>query len=120
MISFSIKSHVKIELFLSLLMYVTLVTSVALLYHNPIILMLVLVGLSIFYLYWVNTNRANITYTIGFFLGPTGESLCVYLGAWDYAHTSLIPIWLPFAWALVSVVFDNLNQVISELKGEWK
>jgi hypothetical protein len=82
--------------------------------------MLVLVGLSIFYLYWVNTNRANITYTIGFFLGPTGESLCVYLGAWDYAHTSLIPIWLPFAWALVSVVFDNLNQVISELKGEWK
>ena len=111
-------SNPKNELFLALFMYISLVASVASFFNTPMILLGVLISLSILYLLWVKTRRANLTYTIGFLLGPTGESLCVYLGAWDYARAPVIPIWLPVAWGLVSVVFDNLNQTISELTGE--
>ena len=89
--------------------YILLAISVALLYEWPFVLLSIVVCMSLFYLRLSQTKRASSTYILGFSLGPLGESVCVYLGAWSYAHTPLIPIWLPPAWGLISVLFDGIN-----------
>jgi len=45
-------------------------------------------------------------YVIGGVLGPVAEAFGVSAGAWHYADPRFlgIPVWLPFAWGLVSVL----------------
>ena len=55
-------------------------------------------------------------YAIGGVLGPTAEILGVRAGAWRYTapHFLGIPVWLPFAWALVSVLTVTIAATAAE------
>ncbi len=56
-------------------------------------------------------------YGIGGVLGPTAEVLAVSAGAWRYAAPDFlgIPLWLPFAWGLVSILSAAIAATVVEL-----
>jgi len=52
-----------------------------------------------------HSRRDLIFYLVPAILGPLGEAICVYFGAWEYSQSSwLLPPWLPLGWG-ISVLF---------------
>ncbi|MEL4305473.1 hypothetical protein [Methanococcoides sp. LMO-2] len=53
----------------------------------------------------------NIIYVSGIILGCTAEFIGTHLGVWTYSAPLFmnIPLWLPFAWGLVSVIIIRVS-----------
>ena len=54
-------------------------------------------------------------YACGFVLGPGGEIVAVYNGAWQYSEAPwLIPLWLPPAWGLAALILLRLAKALGK------
>jgi hypothetical protein len=52
-----------------------------------------------------------IFYFVAFSLGPAGEVVAVYCGAWEYSKPFyLIPIWLPFLWGIAALFMKKISE----------
>jgi hypothetical protein len=72
---------------------------------------------SIFALCKWHTKADVFCYVVAAFLGPLGEVVVVYYGAWTYAKPSLlIPIWLPLLWGVAGLFLRRLTWTITSMQ----
>ena len=64
-------------------------------------------------LYKWHSKSDLVFYFVGFALGPVGEFVAVYFGAWKYSKPLyLIPIWLPFLWGIAALFMKKLSETL--------
>ncbi|MGM0770105.1 MAG: hypothetical protein ACQESU_00600 [Halobacteriota archaeon] len=80
-------------------------------WQNNILLTSLLVLLYVARQYQWSAKGDNIIYISGIILGCTAEFIGTYLGVWTYSAPLFlnIPLWLPFAWGLVSVIIIRVS-----------
>jgi len=95
--------------------YALCVALAGFLWRNPAILALCYIFISFFLLYRWHTNSDLIFYFTAFVLGPIGELVATYHGAWKYSKPIfLIPIWLPFLWGIALLVMKKLSETLTK------
>lgn len=64
--------------------------------------------------YFWSEKGDNIIFVTGIALGCAAEFIGTFLGVWTYAEPFFlnIPLWLPFAWGLVSVIIIRVSHSI--------
>jgi hypothetical protein len=103
----------KKELAFELGIYALCIILVGLLWHRPVILTICYVIISIVVLIKWHTKSDLLFYFVTFALGPIGESVAIYLGAWKYSKPLyLIPSWLPFLWGICALFLKNISETI--------
>jgi hypothetical protein len=91
--------------------FLTVVLMTALLWKYPYLLTGLYVAASVILVTVWWSKETVIFYFTGFVLGPIGECVAVYSGAWSYAKPDyLIPVWIPFAWALTGLFILRLSR----------
>jgi hypothetical protein len=84
-------------------------------WRDPIFLLCAFIGLSTAMLWRWHAIQDLIFFAIPFFLGPVGEAVAIYYGAWHYAKPLLlIPIWLPFAWGCAALYMKKTADALAE------
>ena len=95
------------------LLWLGIVTCAAALWRSPVVLTAVFGTASVLMLAIWRGRRRWLMYACGLVLGPTGEIVAVYHGAWSYADAAwLIPPWLPPAWGMAALVLLELAVAI--------
>ncbi len=103
----------KKELTFELGLYALCIVLVGSLWQKPVILTVCYVVISIAALIKWRTKSDLLFYCITFVLGPIGESVAVYLGAWEYSKPLyLIPSWLPFLWGICALFLKNISETL--------
>jgi hypothetical protein len=91
------------------LLYALCIALVSMVWQRPMALSLCLILIAVFMIYMWHEKSDLIFFFVAFLLGPAGEAVAVYFGAWKYAKPIyLIPIWLPFLWGTVVLFFKKL------------
>ncbi|WP_135612959.1 hypothetical protein [Methanococcoides sp. AM1] len=80
-------------------------------WQNNILLTSLLIFLYVARQYQWSAKGDNIIYISGIILGCTAEFIGTHLGVWTYSAPLFlnIPLWLPFAWGLVSVIIIRVS-----------
>jgi hypothetical protein len=103
----------KKELMLELSIYALCVALAGLLWQKPVILSLCYLAISILMLKKWHARSDLFFYSVAFVLGPAGEIVAVYLGAWEYSKPFyLIPIWLPFLWGVAALFMKKITETL--------
>lgn len=103
----------KKELAFELGLYALCIALVGSLWHKPVTLTICYVVISIVVLMKWHTKSDLLFYFITFILGPIGESVAIYLGAWKYSRPLyLIPSWLPFLWGICALFLKHISETI--------
>ncbi|UCF91247.1 MAG: hypothetical protein JSW39_23700 [Desulfobacterales bacterium] len=98
--------------------YALSVALAAFLWRSPAILALCYLSISLFMLYRWHTKGDLIFYFAAFVLGPIGELVATYHGAWQYAKPGyLIPIWLPFLWGIALLFMKKFCETLIKNDG---
>jgi hypothetical protein len=107
----------KKELVFELGVYILCIVLVGTLWHKPVTLTICYVAISIAVLMKWHTKGDLLFYFVTFVLGPIGESMAIYLGAWEYSRPIyLIPSWLPFLWGICALFLKNISETILKSK----
>jgi hypothetical protein len=94
--------------------YASCIVLASLFWSNPVVLTLAYVGLSTAMLWRWHETDDIIFYVVPFVLGPVGEAVAIYFGAWSYAKPlELVPLWLPFAWGCAALYMKKTSEAIS-------
>ncbi len=105
----------KRDLIFELGLYAVCIVLVGLLWHTPVVLTICYMALSVIALAKWHTKSDLLFYSVTFVLGPLGESVAVYLGAWKYSEPLfLIPMWLPFLWGICALFMKNISETLLE------
>lgn len=108
----------KKELIFELSIYVLCILLTAFLWHKTTFLMICYIVISLIVFIKWHTRSDIFFYFVTFFLGPLGESVAVYFGAWEYSKPFyLIPIWLPFLWGITALFMKNISETILKKQG---
>lgn len=103
----------KKEVLFLICIYIVCVVLAGSLWHRPLALSLCYIAVSIGLLVRWHSKKEVIYYAVGFILGPAGELIAVYLGAWHYAKpTYLLPLWLPFLWGTATLFIMKLAEAL--------
>jgi hypothetical protein len=103
----------KKELAFELGIYILCIVLVGTLWHKPVILTICYAVISVAVLMKWHTKIDLLFYSITFVLGPIGEFMAIYLGAWEYSRPLyLIPSWLPFLWGICALFLKNISETI--------
>jgi len=103
----------KKDLLFTLWMYAICVFLVAVLWRQPILLMLCYVLMSLILFAKWHTKSDYLFYVGAFILGSSGELLAVSFGAWEYSKPFYInPVWLPFAWGISALFMKNISETL--------
>jgi len=109
----------KRELTFELSLYALCIVLVGLLWHKPLLLTICYVAISVVVLTRWHTKSDLLFYWVTFALGPMGEFVAVYFGAWKYSKPLfLLPLWLPFLWGICALFMKNVSETL--LKGRRK
>jgi len=101
--------------FAFLVLFSVAIGLITLLYESNVLLTLVLVfggGATL----WMYHERQDVlVFVVGGVIGPIGEGVAVYFGAWSYTNPSFfgIPIWLPIVWGLASLLITRIAKSIT-------
>ena len=99
----------KKDLLIEAAIYVSCLSLVSLLWHEPVVLLLCLAVVGALMLRCWHRASDFLSYGTGFVLGPLGEAMAVHFGAWQYAKSLfLVPIWLPFLWGIAAFFIKRL------------
>jgi hypothetical protein len=103
----------KRELTFELGLYALCIVLVCLLWPKPVLLTICYIALSIVALTKWHTKADLLFYFVTFILGPMGESVAIYFGAWKYSKPLyLIPIWLPLLWGICALFMKNISETL--------
>lgn len=105
------------QLALSVPIYFACLLMAGLLWPRPVWMAVLGALLSVAVLGRGSTRDDRLYYAVPFVLGPSGEAVAVHLGAWSYANTPLIPLWLPFLWGLAGVFMRRATVALGRLLG---
>jgi len=106
------------ELALEAAFFIAAAGEIALCHRHALLLTALLIATAALTLGGFGFKRHLIAlYVICGVLGPTAEILGVSAGAWHYAAPDFlgIPLWLPFAWGVVSVLSGGIAATVAEL-----
>ncbi len=80
-------------------------------WESNLLLTFLLVSLYGIRQYFWSEKGDNIVFVTGIALGCAAEFIGTFLGVWSYAEPFFfnIPLWLPFAWGLVSVIIIRVS-----------
>jgi len=100
------------------------------------------IGLTLLVLFWENNLLASVLvllvyllirflwpkkhddiyFITGGIIGPVVEIICIHFGIWSYTNPSGlgIPLWLPLAWGLATVMITRIAGTILQQKTENK
>jgi len=96
-----------------IIIYFICVTLAALLWSRPIVLSLGYIFISIFMLCKWHAKSDFVFYFVAFVLGPLGELVAIYFGAWEYSKPLyFIPVWLPFLWGIAALFMKKLSETL--------
>jgi hypothetical protein len=101
----------------SLLVYPIGIVCLATLYRQPLVLAGALALLAAVTLL-VSRRRGDLAVLVGgVLLGPVAEIVAVRHGAWAYATPDFlgVPLWLPVAWGLATLVIKRISEGLLEL-----
>ena len=88
------------ELVFDLILFIAAIILISLFYRDNLILtvMLILTCL-VGFKFWYKKHDAYF-FIAAAIIGPVGEIVVIYFGAWSYANPTIlgIPVWLPLAW----------------------
>ncbi len=105
----------KRDLIFELGVYAACIVLVGLLWDKPVVLTVCYITLSVVALTKWHSKSDLLFYFVTFVLGPVGESVAVYLGAWKYSRPFfLIPVWLPFLWGICALFMKNISETLLE------
>ena len=105
----------KKELVFELCIYIISIILVGFLWHEPAILTIFYIVISVIMLTKWHEKSDLIFYFVAFGLGPIGEAFAIYLGAWQYSKPFyLIPIWLPFLWGISALFVRKISETLIE------
>ena len=105
--------NMKKTLITEIIIYFICVTLAALLWSRPIVLSLGYIFISIFMLCKWHAKSDFVFYFVAFVLGPLGELVAIYFGAWEYSKPLyFIPIWLPFLWGIAALFMKKLSETL--------
>lgn len=94
--------------------YVACIGLASALWRNPVVLLLGFIGLSVLMLLRWHALDDVVSFLVPFVLGPVGEFIAIYNGAWHYSKPLLlVPIWLPFAWGCASLYMKRTADVLA-------
>nr|AQS34583.1 hypothetical protein [uncultured archaeon] len=100
------------------ILYILGITLIINFYHSNTLLLVII---SIFWLagliIWRNYNDF-IFFLVGAVIGTIAEIICINEGVWQYSNPSFIgiPIWLPFAWGLATILIKRTAESILRFK----
>jgi hypothetical protein len=85
------------------------------LYSEPVLLSVLLSLCSLFALRFWYTRREVCSFIAGAVTGTASEAILVQSGAWVYSGSVFIgiPLWLPLAWGVVSVLIVRFPGLLS-------
>lgn len=109
---------VRKELILEFMIFIGGMASIVIFYQNNFLLTFLLAtGWLIGILFW-HKNHDIYFYVAGAILGPLSEIVAIYFGAWEYTNPSFlgIPIWLPFAWGLVTMMLKRISETFVKIE----
>ena len=94
------------------------ITLISILYTDNILLtfllvMILLIGIKGWY------KRHDIYFLIaGAIIGPVGEAICIYFGAWGYTNPTFlgIPMWLPLVWGSAVTVIKRFVETFVKIQ----
>lgn len=85
------------------------------LWRDPTFLLCGYIALSALMLWRWHTIQDLIFFVVPLILGPLGEAIAIYSGAWHYAKPlRLIPIWLPLAWGCAALYMKKTADAVTE------
>lgn len=104
-------SIVSKDILRELVIFVIALLLAVMFWKNNILLTSLLVLLYVSRQYQWSAKGDNIIYISGILLGCTAEFIGTSLGVWTYSAPLFlnIPLWLPFAWGLVSVIIIRVS-----------
>ena len=103
----------KKELVFELCIYIASIILVGFLWHEPAILTIFYVIVSVILLTKWHEKSDVIFYFVSFSLGSIGEAFAIYLGAWQYSKPFyLIPVWLPFLWGISGLLVKKISETL--------
>ncbi|MBA4418236.1 MAG: hypothetical protein C0392_10055 [Syntrophus sp. (in: bacteria)] len=91
-----------------------LVFLVILVWKNNILVLLVLMGTyCVRYFLWPN-NEDHVVFISGAVMGTIAEIIATKVGIWSYTMPTFfnIPLWLPCAWGVISVLIIRIAQAL--------
>lgn len=88
------------ELVFDIILFSVGTIAISLFYKDNILLTVLLVLGSLFGMKLWYKRHDIYFFIVGAIIGPIGEIIAIYFGAWQYANPTLlgIPLWLPLAW----------------------
>ena len=108
------RMHMKRGLGIQIGIYALCVMLAGFLWHRQGVLAVCYLFISILMLYRWHTRSDLSFYFVAFLLGPLGEIVAVYFGAWRYSEPFyLIPIWLPFLWGIAALFMKKISETLS-------
>lgn len=86
--------------------YVVAVGAVIFLWRAPLMLALMLIGISGMLLFFLRKKKFYVIYLFTAIWGPLTEAVAIGRGVWHYTTQDFlgIPLWLPFLWGMASLV----------------
>ena len=113
-----IAKKIEKELIFDIILFSFGIALISLFYKNNLLLTgLLSVGVLIGMKFWHKKHDIYF-FAIGAIIGPVGEIIAIYFGAWQYANPSLlgIPIWLPIVWGLAMILVKRLAEVFVKIE----
>jgi hypothetical protein len=105
------------ELIFEILLFAFGIAAISLFFRNnliltPILLLAWIIGM----VFWHKKNDI-LFFVTGAIIGPVGEIVCIYFGVWQYANPTFlgIPIWLPFAWGLATMLIKRIAETLIKI-----
>lgn len=95
--------------------YAACIALASTLWRDPFFLLCTYLVLSAAMLWRWHAIQDIIFFAVPFVLGPVGEAVAIYNGAWHYTKPLLlIPMWLPFAWGCAALYMKKTADVLAE------
>lgn len=105
------------ELALEVILFCSGITIMSLAYTNNVLTTsLLIIALIIGIKFW--HKKHDICFlVVGAIVGPVAEIICTRFGVWQYTNPTIlgIPIWLPLAWGLVTVLVKRIVETLMEI-----
>lgn len=94
--------------------YAACIALASILWSQPTLLLLGYAALSGVMLWRWHRADDLAFYFVPFVLGPVGEAIAIYSGAWQYSRPwMLVPVWLPFAWGCASLYMKSTAEALT-------
>ncbi|ABE52130.1 Hypothetical protein Mbur_1207 [Methanococcoides burtonii DSM 6242] len=106
------ENYMKKAIFRDLLIFALALIVAVLFWENNLLLTFLILSIYGIREYFWSEKGDNIVFVSGVIIGCSAEFIGTYLGVWTYAAPFFfnIPLWLPFAWGLVSVIIIRVSR----------